>query len=74
MGRFIRYHGFIFHHFGSSFVGLVKLVKLCVINLGMGQATFTKSSNTHSDLTEDEVVGLVAIAANGRAKVTLVLT
>ncbi len=31
MGRFIRYHGFIFHHFGSSFVGLVKLVKLCVI-------------------------------------------
>ena len=30
MGRFIRYHGFIFHHFGSSFVGLCKAIKaLC---------------------------------------------
>ena len=40
----------------------------------MGQAMFTKSSNTHSDLTEDEVARLVAIAVSGIVKVTLVLT
>ena len=36
----------------------------------MGQAIFTKFTDTHSDLTGGEVVELVAIAVSGKTKIT----
>ena len=39
----------------------------------MGQAISLSSLNTHSDLTEVEVVELVVIAVSGRAKITAII-